>query len=419
MRFLLISVGSRGDIEPFIAMGELLTKREHEVYFAFPDQLCYLVPDPSKCYPLSKDFIELIESAEGRSVMTGDGTFLRRITNFYRVYKKGMQVNKKLVVEQKQCIEDINPDRIVYHPKCSYPILYGMLNRKKNIMVSPVPFIVHPHKDHPNLGFGRSNLKWWNSFSYRLGNLGMAKALKMAIGSINNDKKISSKSIIHHVEEEPFIYLVSPTMYQGPSNMSDRIQVLGFQERALQNEWKPDEKLLSFFKKHPKVLLLTFGSMINTRAAATTLIFLEVFAKFKIPAIIVTGFGGLTEQKDYKENPLFYFTGQLPFSIVFPEVYAVIHHGGAGTTQSALKHGCASLIIPHLIDQFMWNEMIAAKGAGPKGVSIKKLSKENLEPLVKDLWEYPLYKKNAIALSAKMKQEHLEEALYHFLSRSF
>jgi sterol 3beta-glucosyltransferase len=419
MRLLLISVGTRGDIEPFIAIGEILAKNGHKIYYAFPAQLCYLVQDKTNCFPLTKDFIEMIESPEGRSVMTGEGGFLKRVSNFYKVYKKGMQINKTLVEEQKQLCGEIKPDRIIYHPKCSYPIVYGIQNNKKNIMASPVPYILHTHDEHPALGFGSSKWIWWNRLSYRIGNIGIVKALKMSTTSIEGYKKITSQQIINHLRAERFVYLVSPNLYNGPTNPPAWVKVLGFHEKASQNDWAPDEKLWAFLNSHRKVLMLTFGSMINTRPEYTTRVFLEIFSRLQIPAIVIFGFGGLVVPEDFKDNPFFYFTQQLPYHKVLPKIYAVIHHGGAGTTQSGLRYGCATLIIPHLIDQFMWNQMMFDLGVGPKGIAIKDISVEKLLPLVQGLWEHPTYKEKAKVLSIKMKNEDLKEDLYQFLTQSF
>ena len=66
-------------------------------------------------------------------------------------------------------------------------------------------------------------------------------------------------------------------------------------------------------------------------------------------------------------------------------MYATIHHGGSGTTHMALKYGCASMIIPHIIDQFTWNKIIHEKGLGPLGMKVSKLTTAKLEPKLLEL----------------------------------
>ena len=93
-------------------------------------------------------------------------------------------------------------------------------------------------------------------------------------------------------------------------------------------------------------------------------------------------------------------------------MYGVVHHGGSGTTHVALKYGCVSMIIPHIIDQYLWNDLLCSLGVGPKGIAINKITKENLEPKILDLIRNPSYKANALRLSGEMREENLRDELY-------
>ena len=81
----------------------------------------------------------------------------------------------------------------------------------------------------------------------------------------------------------------------------------------------------------------------------------------------------------------------------------------------ALLHGCASLIIPHIIDQFVWNEIVHSNGAGPKGVKIGKLSAQRLEPLILDLINNAEYKTNAERIASQMAQEDFQDEIVEMI----
>ncbi|MCH7525245.1 MAG: glycosyltransferase, partial [Bacteroidetes bacterium] len=85
--------------------------------------------------------------------------------------------------------------------------------------------------------------------------------------------------------------------------------------------------------------------------------------------------------------------------------------GGSGTTHSALKYGCPSLIIPHFIDQFFWNKTIHKLKIGPKGISIKRMNTDNFAILLLDLLENDTYRKNAELIAEEMKKENDTEKL--------
>jgi UDP:flavonoid glycosyltransferase YjiC (YdhE family) len=110
---------------------------------------------------------------------------------------------------------------------------------------------------------------------------------------------------------------------------------------------------------------------------------------------------------------LIHFVSQIPYEWIFPKVYAVIHHGGSGTTHLALKYGCATMIVPHIIDQFVWNKMIAELGTGPEGISIGKLNQTHFEQKIVDLLENESCKVTAQRIAKKILSEnHLENELY-------
>lgn len=69
MKIFLHSLGTRGDVEPFLAIGSKLQKMGHEVVYTFPEQFKNLCPSNARFYPLNRSFIELIESPEGKTVM--------------------------------------------------------------------------------------------------------------------------------------------------------------------------------------------------------------------------------------------------------------------------------------------------------------------------------------------------------------
>ena len=159
---------------------------------------------------------------------------------------------------------------------------------------------------------------------------------------------------------------------------NENLKVLGFHERNKILTWNPDNELSDFFKKHSKILFITFGSMLNPEPEEKTRILLEILMRNQIPALINTASGGLVKPDKFNSE-LIHFVSQIPYDWIFPKVYGVIIHGGSGTTHLALKYGCATMIIPHIIDQFVWDKIIFRMGAGPKGVRINKITAKTLE----------------------------------------
>ena len=93
-------------------------------------------------------------------------------------------------------------------------------------------------------------------------------------------------------------------------------------------------------------------------------------------------------------------------------MYAVIHHGGTGTTHLAIKYGCATMIIPHLFDQFIWDKIISDLGVGPKGIKINRINNKNLELKILELLNNRSFKEKSAKIGNQMKKEDFKDELY-------
>ncbi len=414
MKILLMSIGTRGDIEPFLAVGEMLHKHGHFVEFAFPAQLGTLVPANFPFHPFTGAFLDLLESDDGKFVIGGKAGF-NKFRALLRLYKVGMAVNKTLVKEQFDIVARTNPDLIIFSGKCNYPVIWSMMQKGKTVLLSPVPYLIHKFPGKPHLGFNTLQFEFLHSISYSIANFALSKTIKSALKQIPTDFKTSDKSILNTLKQEKLAFTISPSLLKRPTELPSNVQILGYHERDKKLDWEIDVKLKKFLEVNKKVLFLTFGSMTNPYSLSNSKIIYEVLDELGIAVIVNKAAGGLVELDEYKDNPLFHFTSQIPYDWVLPKVYAAIHHGGSGTTHSTLKYGCATLILPHIIDQYGWNTLVSELGTGPKGIAINKLTKSKLKPLIVELMNEPSFKNRAMEIGKSMANENLEKELYEFI----
>lgn len=411
MRVLLISVGTRGDAEPFLSIAEILKVRGHSVACAFPEQFRNLADETGvRFISLGTGFTELVESDDGKLAMGGRGNFFNRLGAYVRLYAKSGKVNKELVERQCEIVSDEKPDCIVYNGKAVYPTLWGIQNPNRSILVSPVPCLIHPVKNHPNVGFKGNYGAFLNRLTYSLANAGFVRNISGTTKELRKQLNISTAQIKKALLTETMIYTVSPTLFPRPDYWPSNVHVLGFYERNKAVAWHASHELEAFLARHEKIVLISFGSIADPEAEKTTAFFLDVLQRHQIPAIMSTGAGGLIEPQTYDSN-LIHFVKQAPHDWLMPRIYAVIHHGGSGTTHMALKYGCPSMIIPHLTDQYLWNDLVSGLGAGPKGIAAGKLTEQKLEPRILDLFRNPTYKSAALRISEAMKKEDFTEQL--------
>jgi UDP:flavonoid glycosyltransferase YjiC (YdhE family) len=276
--------------------------------------------------------------------------------------------------------------------------------------------VLHYTREHAHVGFNKDFGPVINKLTYNLANFGFAQTNLGTAKKYFKELNLSRKRIKHALMCLSIIYTVSPSVFPRPDYWPSNAMVFGFQERDKTANYTPDAELAEFVNQHKKILLVTFGSITNPNPLERSKLFINILEKFNIPTIFNISGGGFAEPQQYNKN-LFKFVTSVPYDYIFPKVYGVIHHGGAGTTHSALKYGCATMIIPHTADQPLWDNLVTGLGAGPKGIAINKLSKQSLEPKILDLYTNEVYKANALRLSEKIKSEDFRNDLYDAIIR--
>ena len=412
MKIILTSIGTRDDMKPFLPIGELLKEKGHHVICVFPEQFRDLANDSKLEFAsLGTKFIEMLDSEDGKAAMGGSSSGLKKIIANIKLAGNSTEINKDLIKKQHEIIESLNPDRIVYNGKAVYPIIWGIKNKGKNILVCPMPYM-HYVKGHTHVAFNNNFGDFFNKLTFSLVNFGMVMTVKISLKWLKLSGEYSRRQIKREYVSNKAIYTVSPALFSRPYYWRENLKVVGYRARHRTTNWEPEKELMDFLEKHDKILFITFGSMLNPKPEKKSKTLLKILEKNRIPAIINTAAGGLVIPEKY-DTGLIYFISQIPYDWIFPKMYGVIHHGGSGTTHLAIKYGCATMIIPHIIDQFVWDTITSDLGVGPKGIKIGKIKIKNLEPKILELLSNNEYKQKSEQLSNQMLKEDFQEELYN------
>jgi len=416
MKAILFSIGTRGDIEPFLAIAQLLNDKKWDVLCVFPEQFRETVESMGLSFKgFNREFLELMDGKDAKMFMGGQGSIFKRFGILVRMSRAGIKLSKEIIDLQHRIQLEENADRVIYHPKCNYALVWGMSNPGKTIMVSPIPFMAHPI-DHLT-ALGNNYGKLLNRLSFWVTNTMKAIVLKSVSRQYRKDYKgikITVSSIKKAMlEKEKTFYTISPSLFPRPDNWPEQARVVGYYERDKTVNWRPNEDLIKFLERHEKIVFITFGSMSNSSPSEKTRIIVDVLKKHNIPAVINTSWGGLVEMSERCENIL--FVNNIPYDWVFSKMYAIVHHGGSGTIHTALKYACPSLVVPHILDQFYWSKTISGMHLGPEGISIKNLDENIFERRLLDLMNNPSYKNNATIINEKLKTENDITRLYDII----
>ncbi|KAH6691488.1 hypothetical protein F5X68DRAFT_267652 [Plectosphaerella plurivora] len=175
----------------------------------------------------------------------------------------------------------------------------------------------------------------------------------------------------------PFTYCWSPALVPKPKDWGSYIDVCGFFFRD-SPQYSPPEDLARFLAAGPAPVYIGFGSIVLDNPEAVISVILDAVKAAGVRAIISKGWSDLGGTA----GPDVYWIGDCPHEWLFGQVAAVVHHGGAGTTACGLRNGVPTTIVPFFGDQPFWGEMVAKAGAGADPIPISKLNATNLSEAI-------------------------------------
>lgn len=412
MKILFATVGTRGDAEPFLAMAKLCRERGDDVVCALPAQLTPLAEEAGiRSLPLTHAFLDLLESPEGRLVMGGKGSPFAKMAALIRLYRASNDIGVTLVEELRQFVHDEAPDRVVHHPKATYPMLLEAKRPGSTVMVCPVPFTVVPTDERPHIGFPFNGGRYLNRLSYRLAHRGLMRSLRKTSAAAFAADGVTLDAVEAAASRRATVFSVSPTLFPRPERWPAHVKVLGFRSRDGERRGALPEGLSAFLERHPRVVLVSFGSMVGPSPYETTETIVRVLESLGVAAVLNLSSGGLVRGPSTSSERM-WVTESVSYDALLPRVHAAVHHGGSGTTHQSLRHGCPTLVVPHMIDQYVWADIVASRGAGPKGLPIGKFDARRFEERVRDLLETESYASCAKAMAERMANEDFDDELY-------
>ena len=159
------------------------------------------------------------------------------------------------------------------------------------------------------------------------------------------------------------------------------------------------DELERFLSAGTPPVFVGFGSNPIHDTDKLSRLLLETADKAKQRFIISTGWADLPVFE--RRNDCF-FVEEVPYELLFPRVAAVVHHGGIGTATIAARAGVPQICLPFMADQFQNSKQIVKLGLGPKSSHFKNLSVNGLSDAIVEVMSNEHYKKNAKELSKRI-----------------
>jgi UDP:flavonoid glycosyltransferase YjiC (YdhE family) len=162
------------------------------------------------------------------------------------------------------------------------------------------------------------------------------------------------------------------------------------------------QELERFIEGGTPPVYIGFGSVSLKDPAAFTRMVLDAVVLSGQRVVLGAGWTGLGRGA---VSDRVFVVGDLPHTVLFPRMAAVLHHGGAGTTHTVAKAGVPQLVMPQFADQFYWGHRVRALGLGPEPVSPARLSSRKLARVLRTLVQDRRFARHAAALGHAMRDE--------------
>jgi len=397
MKIVLMTCGSRGDVQPMIALTLAIKAAGHDALLAGPPEKATWADHLGCPYvPLGSDLTAFTDTLDGVQAPLD-------------VLRLNRQFRGEVNAQFKTIPEIIGGADLVVGSSAIFAL--SSIAEHKKITYRYIAFTPQllPSAHHPHPAFRRQGMPaWWNRAGWHLvrvldrfnfGALVNVHRRRLGLAPLKNfQRHILGPSVI--VASDQSIAPIAPDVTQSA------VQT-GYLHLTQPKKTLP--ALDQFLAGGPSPVYCGFGSMpIKDQVRLVPSIVKAirragqrmVLARFWDDPLPVDA-----------ANDLFYIR-KYPHLDLFPRMAAIIHHGGAGTTATAAVSGVPQIIVPHTLDQFFWGYRIWKAGVGPKPIPRSHLTSNRLAAAVDRCLKTPRYRQHAgrIALAIQ-RQDSLSEAV--------
>ncbi|KAH9824138.1 family 1 glycosyltransferase [Melampsora americana] len=384
-----LTIGSRGDVQPYIALCNELAKDGHRTRIASHGEY----RDWIEGYGI--EFVEIGgDPAELMKICVDNGmftlSFLKEGLTKFRGWLDDLLSSAyeacqgtDLLIESPSAMAGIHVAEAL-----GIPYFRAFTMPWTRTRTYPHAFAVPDHR----MGGGYNYMTYtvfdqvfWRAIS---GQVNRWRKEKLGLRSTTFDKMECHKV--------PFLYNFSPSIVPMPIDWFEWVHITGYwflDEGQGEDDKKIDQDLIKFLNKSremgKKIVYIGFGSIVVPDPIGLSKMVIEAVEKAGVHAVVSKGWSDRMSKKENQENKAneddelinqsdqIYNLQSVPHDWLFPKIDAVCHHGGAGTTGASLRAGVPTIIRPFFGDQYFWADRVEKLGIGIglKKMNVKSLSK--------------------------------------------
>ena len=404
MRITVLAAGSRGDIQPYFALGVGLQSAGHRVRFAAFRNFASLVNAYDLDFaPVEADFQAIMGGQDGQGMVASGSNFFQLARGIGRTVGPILtQIGNDFWLacqDTEAIISGLNGV-----PFFGYEFADKLRAPCINASVVPLSatraFANLMWPLHWRLG-GTYNLLTHRIVAFTGWQL-FGKAINQWRQATLTLPPISRQSAYRRITQMPMLFGLSPQVFPKPVDWPAYFHVSGYWFLPRPIDWRPSGDLARFLAAGEPPVCFSFGSMTDRHSADLTQIVIEAQRQLKRRCILVTAWGGL--QAIEKSDQMFVID-HVPFDWLWPQCAVVVHHGGSGATSAGLRAGVPSLVVAFMADQPFWGRRVFELGCGPRPILRKQLTVDRLVAAVEQALTDQVMQQRAARIGQQIRSE--------------
>lgn len=406
-RIAITTLGTRGDVQPYLALGQALMARGHAVTVLAPEQFAELAAEHGvPLAPLPGDFLALLDTKEAKQAVAGS----EGLGAGFKLLKHMRPLQDALLRAEWSAMQALAPELIVYHPKSIAAPHIAERLAYASILAAPLPGFT-PTSAFPSPLLPFRALGPLNRISHRIGTDAAAILFRKALRTWRSTE-LGLPARGRGARPAGTLYAYSPNVVPVPADWGKDVLVSGywFVEPPA---WEMPADLASFLAAGEPPVYVGFGSMPGLDPERTTATVIDALAACGKRGLLATGGGAMAAGS--LPGHVHAIAGA-PHAHLFAHVVATVHHGGAGTTGAALRAGKPTTICPHFGDQPFWGRRVQALGVGPEPIGMKRFTVETLSAALRAM-DAPTMRARATELGIAIRGEDGLAQAVRFIER--
>lgn len=375
MQIVIVTIGTRGDVQPYIALAQGLTLAGHAVVICTHTTFRDFVETHGIGFaPLAGDIRALLASDAGRRLLAQHNPLaaIRQLQAIAapllcRVMADILAATAGADLILASTLGYLNA--VTAAQVHDIPLVLAGLQPFTPTAAFPSPLLAPPHRHWPGVGLYN---RLTHHASYRLLQLASARLANRCRRALTGRSPLRYADVFGDLitQRRPVIYGVSEHLLPRPADYDAQIALTGFWFLERDPGWQPPPVLVDFLAAGAPPVYIGFGSMSDRDPAQVAQIAITALQRSGQRGILATGWEGL--HADALPANILRIDGA-PHDWLFPHMAAVVHHGGVGTTAAALRAGAPQIVVPFSADQPLWAELVHRRGVGTRPIPRRRL----------------------------------------------